>query len=895
MKIEHINIGAFGQFTDFDSGPNPLGNLVVVLGPNEAGKSTLFHFLTTMLYGFRPASRENNPYLPWGGLDASGDIRVRLDGGDCAEVDRQLRSQPGGKMTAEGITTELRNRALPWVEHVPAVVFSQVFAVTLADLAGLDAETWARIQDRLLGAMGASDLRPSRTVAHDLEQEAGALWRPHKRGNQRVRELREDIRTLRARRREAVEADRGLRHIVGDLERTRTALAAAREERERERVAVERVQTLAPIRDQLRRIATLREEGGDRDRLSELPASPRVRLEELDAITADVTAQAHRLSTEAIEPRAAASSADEGVRRILDRTEDVRALLARGARATADRAQSASTALDLAETELQLEQHGAAILEVPWQEVPRGALATVSIPELRSAARAARIAEDDRRIIELAADQTPQTVSSRPGLWPGLVAALLGVTLFAAGWAFANTLLLAAGAAVTSIGITLIIQAQSGARRDPQSTMNPGVEEAAGREAQARDHVRTLTRDLPLSEAVYEDAGGTLAADVERLQSLVRDHERRRVKLSESEERTTRFDQDAALLASALHQDPGLGSDALVRLLDTELRRAERLMGAVTPAERELSRLQRDQERLAGDIARAGAQRSDLVRRLTALGEGDLERGLVTAESALQAHLRADQLEAELERAHANIEDVRQRILSAEEAGEAWTLSDDDLAHRRTTIERLGEEIEAAAAQAEALDHEMRHMSGLDTVDSVDGELEALTETEKQLVRERDRRWVMAHLVREADRRFRDEHQPDLVRRASDYLKHLTGDRYDRIVVDEVTDGDIFHVSGPGLTKPVALAPPISTGTLEQAYLSLRLAIVDHLDQGGERLPLFLDEAFVNWDAERRNRGLEVLGSIARRRQVFVFTCHPDVAAELKDVGAEVLELDPRT
>ena len=197
MKIEHINIGAFGQFTDFDSGPNPLGNLVVVLGPNEAGKSTLFHFLTTMLYGFRPASRENNPYLPWGGLDASGDIRVRLDGGDCAEVDRQLRSQPGGKMTAEGITTELRNRALPWVEHVPAVVFSQVFAVTLADLAGLDAETWARIQDRLLGAMGASDLRPSRTVAHDLEQEAGALWRPHKRGNQRVRELREDIRTLR--------------------------------------------------------------------------------------------------------------------------------------------------------------------------------------------------------------------------------------------------------------------------------------------------------------------------------------------------------------------------------------------------------------------------------------------------------------------------------------------------------------------------------------------------------------------------------------------------------------------------------------------------------------------------------------------------------------------------
>jgi uncharacterized protein YhaN len=89
----------------------------------------------------------------------------------------------------------------------------------------------------------------------------------------------------------------------------------------------------------------------------------------------------------------------------------------------------------------------------------------------------------------------------------------------------------------------------------------------------------------------------------------------------------------------------------------------------------------------------------------------------------------------------------------------------------------------------------------------------------------------------------------------------------------------------------VALAAPVSTGTLEQAYLSLRLAIVDHLDRGGERLPLFVDEVFVNWDSDRRARGLEVIAGLSALRQIFVFTCHPSVADELRARGGRLVTL----
>ena len=40
-----LRVDRFGRLKDLDTGPEPLPGLVAVLGPNEAGKSTLFHLL----------------------------------------------------------------------------------------------------------------------------------------------------------------------------------------------------------------------------------------------------------------------------------------------------------------------------------------------------------------------------------------------------------------------------------------------------------------------------------------------------------------------------------------------------------------------------------------------------------------------------------------------------------------------------------------------------------------------------------------------------------------------------------------------------------------------------------------------------------------------------------
>ena len=62
--VESIRVDGFGRFHDFEL---ELGEgLNVLTGPNEAGKSTLWSFISAMLFGFERRS-EATRYEPVGG------------------------------------------------------------------------------------------------------------------------------------------------------------------------------------------------------------------------------------------------------------------------------------------------------------------------------------------------------------------------------------------------------------------------------------------------------------------------------------------------------------------------------------------------------------------------------------------------------------------------------------------------------------------------------------------------------------------------------------------------------------------------------------------------------------------------------------------------------------
>ena len=884
MRIEQIHVDAYGRLQDFDTGSRPLGPLVVVLGPNEAGKSTLFSFLTTALYGFHPASRERNPHMPWGAEEAGGRIAIRLEAEGCVVVERRLRSSPAGRVVRGANTEDIRNQPLSWVEHVPRTVFGQVFAVTLADLAGLDDETWGRIQDRVLGSMGASDLRPARDVAEVLEKEAGEIWRPNRRGNQRLRDVQEKVRALRGKRNDALARDRRIRALVEEREGVDLRLLDVRSDRQRDKVVVERMQELMPVKRQLDRVAALRAAGGPRTELLGLPDDLRGEVARREKEGVGLREKVSDLDHEIAELEAIVGRFDDHARRLLDHGDRIARFFVATAGAAGDRTRLREAADHRDALDARVRTAAGQVLESECDERVAQAVSALSLDLLGD--RVERLARAERTGDEARAGHAAASARDSSARRWGPVVALLALGVIALAWGVGGgpTTASIVGAALAAVGATLAARRRGGVASE-QRTHGPDRSRELGRD------IAEMLRDVPVRPGHLNPPGTPLVSDLASLQRLAHQRREARLDVSTLEVRVASADRAAQALASELGRPARQTAEELAAELERDVRSAEAVRAAADSAARDRDRRLRDRGGLVREAESVADALRALRRRIEASSERSERATVEVVQRRLEAHARADRIEEDLERTHPDLPEIRARIAAGEDAGMEWAIDEVDLVARKGRVEELDELVEALVARSQVLERDVAHLREMETVDAVDSEIATLQETEARLARERDRKWVLAQLVRAADRKFREEHQPDLIRRASSYLKRLTGGRYDRLLVDEYRDGDLFQLVGPGLPAPVPLDRPISTATLEQAYLSLRLAIVDHLDQGKERLPLFIDEAFVNWDAERRDRGLEVLAEASSTRQVFAFTCHPEMAERLGALGACVLRL----
>lgn len=900
MRFDRIRVDAFGGLSGLDTGAERLGDLTVFEGRNEAGKSTFFEWLATLLYGFSPASRDTHPYAPWDGANPEGSAHIRLTDGATVEVRRRLLSSPAGSLVVGDAVEDLRNRPLPFVDHVPATIFRQVFALRLSELASLEGSGWEAVQDRLLGAFGANDLRSAREVADAIEAEAGRLWRPNRKGNQEIRELDERRTALRYRRTEAAREEQAIRDATDHLAATRLRLDQARTERVEARAFVDRYRALLPIRDQLRRIHGLLEDAGDQDLLSSLPSNPAQALTELRQRAEDLNRRIRDLERDQAQPSEAVRAWDVHAQAILGSEAEIQSFLRRAA--SGERVLLRRTQLEQEVRDLRrrLDTGVLRALGRSLDDELEEALTTFQVARLREAID--RL-DAVRRVAPPLPPEEPPLGSGEPpaGQDPRVVPGLIvgGAILMAAAWLSGlGALTFIPGALVLGAGLARL-QASHGAAaageaarlvaEEQRTRMAARVEAHRSELADAEGRIVALME--PLSpDFTLEELFSDLPAELTRFQDWIRDARDRAVELERTGSELDALGVEAKRLAQL---DPELPGDpaGLAHDLPALLRRANQRREAATAGRRELARLEEHLETARDDRDAVHRQLSGLSRSLEAIGDGDLEAGVSRATERLQARDRAHQLLDELERAHPDLAEIRGRIQEAEERGEHWAVDEDALSRRKAMELGLTDEIEELGSRARGLEKEIEHLRDRTLVDDLDGQLEELDDARERLVRRRDRLWVMSRIIRDAERILREEHQPALLRRAGTLLYRLTGGRYDRILLGG-RDGRGFRVRGAATPDALEVAHPLSTGTREQIYLALRLAILDHLDRAGEKLPLVLDEVFVNWDPERRAAGIELIRELSASRQVFFFSCHPEVVAEITATGARRVLLD---
>ena len=114
---------------------------------------------------------------------------------------------------------------------------------------------------------------------------------------------------------------------------------------------------------------------------------------------------------------------------------------------------------------------------------------------------------------------------------------------------------------------------------------------------------------------------------------------------------------------------------------------------------------------------------------------------------------------------------------------------------------------------------------------------------------------------------IRDSFGLYLNKEASDLVGGITGGIYDSLSIDEN-----LNVFLNTKRKLVSIAQ-VSSGTMDQVYLALRLAAAKLLQGDGEPFPLIFDDSFTQYDEERLRTALKWMAK-AYGGQMLIFTCH---------------------
>lgn len=126
-----------------------------------------------------------------------------------------------------------------------------------------------------------------------------------------------------------------------------------------------------------------------------------------------------------------------------------------------------------------------------------------------------------------------------------------------------------------------------------------------------------------------------------------------------------------------------------------------------------------------------------------------------------------------------------------------------------------------------------------------------------------------------------------LEKKAADIFARLTGGAYGSVLISKAFDMSVEKNGEFGSHE----ADYLSSGTADQAYLSLRLALSSVIFETSGALPIFLDDSLAQYDDRRMKTAAEFLREYSEKCQVIMFTCHGAVRDAAVKAGAAEFDL----
>ena len=140
-------------------------------------------------------------------------------------------------------------------------------------------------------------------------------------------------------------------------------------------------------------------------------------------------------------------------------------------------------------------------------------------------------------------------------------------------------------------------------------------------------------------------------------------------------------------------------------------------------------------------------------------------------------------------------------------------------------------------------------------------------ETEKDELLSLNRSYNIAkECLERAYEQVKESISPRFTENLCDIISKISDDRYKNVVFSD-TDGLRVEIDNGNYIP----ASRLSTGTIDQMYISLRLSALNEMTD--ETMPIILDEAFAYFDNDRLANILKYLNKNFKTNQIIIFTC----------------------
>ena len=154
----------------------------------------------------------------------------------------------------------------------------------------------------------------------------------------------------------------------------------------------------------------------------------------------------------------------------------------------------------------------------------------------------------------------------------------------------------------------------------------------------------------------------------------------------------------------------------------------------------------------------------------------------------------------------------------------------------------------------------------LEKIALLEEKIEELKKRETELEENNKAIELAKEVLETAYQKMKQNVTPKLTEKLSQNINKISKGKYTKVSLNEENGLMVEKDNGEYIE-----AEKLSIGTIDQLYLSLRLAMVKELTE--ESMPIILDEAFAYYDEERLKNILNYLHTEFSNHQIIIFTC----------------------